>query len=412
MIHKETLPSGLRVVVEEVPQVHSVAVAVWIGSGSRFETEEIHGVSHFIEHLLFKGTEKRSAREIAESIDGVGGQLNAFTSREQTCVYAKALSDHLPLLVDVIADMLLRSRFETADIDKERQVVIEEINSYQDSPEELVHDLLAQAFWAGHALGFNILGTAQSIRSMTREQILNYYHQRYIPANTVVGIAGRIKVPEAIDLVARHFEAAGGESQAPDSTSPDYLHEIKVTKRSTEQVHLCLGAPGVPFGTSNYYPVQIVNSVLGGGLSSRLFQRIREQLGLAYSVFSYHSAFRDTGMFGLYAGTTPNQAGRVHQLLREEIAGLARDGITSAELARVKEQLTGHLLLGWEDTATRASRLGKSELLTGRTLTLEEILQKIQVVTEDDLSRVTSFLFDRELALAAIGPIERDVFTS
>jgi len=405
MYRKITLDNGIRVVSEEIPFVHSVALGVWVRAGSRNETEENHGVSHFIEHLLFKGTEKRSAREIAEALESVGGVLNAFTTKEYTCFYTRVLAEHLDLAIDVLSDMLFNPRFNLEDIEKEKKVILEEIKMYEDSPDELVHDLFAQTIWPGHPLGRAILGTFQSIEGLNRDHICNYYHKHYNAQNIVLAAAGNFKTQELEEKLAKAF----GQRELPGEPAVYYPpHDrpgISINIKDTEQVQICLGTPGLAQDDEDIYALQALNNILGGGISSRLFQLIREDNALAYSVYSYHAGYVDSGLFTVYAGTSPSNFRQVVELILKQLAILKNEGVTEKELKRTKEQIRGNLLLNQENVSHRMSRLGKTELSFGRVITTEEVIENLTKVTVEDVQRVAKNLFSAQsLSLTTLGP--------
>jgi len=405
MYRKIILDNGIRVVSEEIPFVHSVALGVWVRAGSRNETEENHGVSHFIEHLLFKGTEKRSAREIAEALESVGGVLNAFTTKEYTCFYTRVLAEHLDLAIDVLSDMLFNPRFSLEDIEKEKKVILEEIKMYEDSPDELVHDLFAQTVWPGHPLGRAILGTFQSIEGLNRDQICNYYHKHYNAQNIVLAAAGNFKTEELEEKLATAF----GQRELPGEPviyyPPQGRPGVSINIKDTEQVQICLGTPGLAQDDRDIYALQALNNILGGGISSRLFQLIREDNGLAYSVYSYHAGYVDTGLFTVYAGTSPSNFRQVVELILKQLALLKNEGVTEKELKRTKDQIRGNLLLNQENVSHRMSRLGKTELSFGRVITTEEVIENLDKVTMEDVQRVAQNLFSvQNLSLTTLGP--------
>lgn len=405
---RHTLPSGLRVLVEEIPHVRSVSVGVWIGAGSRHETEAQAGISHLIEHMLFKGTERRTARDIAEEMDAVGGQLNAFTAKEHTCYYARVLDEHFDLALDLLADMLLHSRLDEVELEREQGVVIEEIKMYEDAPDELVHDLFTEAVWPSHPLGRTIVGTEETVRAQRRSDLIAYMERFYHPGNTVIAVAGNVRATEVVEKVARAFAAytGAGETGASLGASgpPQPAAGRLLRAKDTEQMHICLGAPGVAQEAPEMYPLLVLNTVLGGGPSSRLFQEIRETHGLAYSVYSYLSSYRDCGVWTVYAGTSVERCEDVIEMTLEQLRRLAEAGLPAAELQRAKDQMKGQMMLSLESTSNRMSRLGRSELTLGRVLSPEEVLAKIDAVTEQEAAAVAAKLFEQPLTLTAVGP--------
>jgi predicted Zn-dependent peptidase len=410
MFQKELLTNGIRIVTEEIPYVNSVSIGIWVKVGSRYENVENNGISHFIEHMLFKGTNKRSAKEIANSIDKIGGQLNAFTSKECTCFYAKVLDTHFDIALDVLADMFFNSRFDSEEIDKELGVVIEEINMYEDSPEDLVHDLFSQAVWSGNPLGMSILGTEETLNNLNREKIVNFFNENYIPQNIVISVVGNFKHKEVVASIRSYFEKAEQKrNSSANILVPSFEPEYTLKSKVTEQVHLCMGFNGVDIKSKAFYPMLILNNVFGGAMSSRLFQKIREDRGLAYSVFSYPSSFEDCGLFSIYAGSKPDNLKNVAELIMEEIRTVKEHGITEEELYDSKEQLKGSYILGLESTSGRMISIGKSELLLNKIYSPAEILEKIDQVDMESVSHIIKHIFDTDnMGAAVIGSMEKD----
>lgn len=410
MFQKELLTNGIRVVTEEIPYVNSVSIGIWVKVGSRYENVDNNGISHFIEHMLFKGTKSRSAKEIANSIDKIGGQLNAFTSKECTCFYAKFLDTHFDIALDVLADMFFNSNFDPEDIEKERGVVIEEINMYEDSPEDLVHDLFSQAVWSGNPLGMSILGTEESLNNLSRKKIVDYFSENYIPQNIVISVVGNFKHKEAVGKIKEYFEKAEHKDNSGiHMTMPIFEPEYKLKNKVTEQVHLCMGFNGVDIKSEAFYPMLILNNVFGGAMSSRLFQKIREDRGLAYSVFSYPSSFEDCGLFSIYAGSKPGNLRSVTELIMEEIRIIKESGITEEELYDSKEQLKGSYILGLESTSGRMISIGKSELLLGTIYSPAEIIEKIDNVDMENVNSIIKYIFNTDsMGAAVIGSIKKN----
>lgn len=404
---KETLESGLRILTEEIPYVRSVSVGVWVSSGSRFERPELNGVSHFIEHLLFKGTKNRSAKAIAETIDGLGGQLNAFTSKEHTCYFVKVLDEHFSVALDVLADMLQNSLLQPTDIDKERGVIVEEIKMYEDVPDDLVHDLFAQTVWATHPLGKAIVGTAEVISGLHRNHIADYLSSHYTADRIVIAAAGNIRHQEAVETIVQAFSGLRGTAgERYGLEAPRMDRGINIRRKDIEQVHLCIGGKGVPQDHDDAYPLHVLSTILGGGSSSRLFQEIREERGLAYSVFSYQSSFRDAGLFTVYAGMSPAYLGQVIELILAEMSRIVESGVTEEEVIRAKEQMKGQLVLSLESTSNRMSRLGRSELSLGKILSPDQVIEKIDGVSRDGVHRLArELLVPGTLSLSAVGPV-------
>ncbi len=407
MYQKTVLPNGIRVVSETIPYVKSVTLGLWLGSGSRFEQEHNHGVSHFIEHLLFKGTRKRSAKEIAESVDAVGGQLNAFTAKEYTCYYMKVVDTHMELSMDILSDMLLESRFADTDIAREREVILEELHMYEDTPDELVHDLHLGKLWSAHQLGRNIIGTTQSIQKLNRQTVVDYYQRFYTPDNLVIAAAGNITHHQLLALAEKYFGQFTGRKQQARPVSPSFISTQTIHKKATEQVHLCLSTAGVAQDTPEIYAFHILNNLLGGGVSSRLFQSVREEQGLAYSIYSYQTNYSDGGLLTVYAGTRPANVEQVLALVGKTIADLKAGGIREQELIRVKDQLKGSLLLGLESSSSRMSRIGKMEISLGKYVTLDEVISKIDRVSLTDLNRLIDTIFSESCCLTALGPLKK-----
>jgi predicted Zn-dependent peptidase len=410
---RTVLPGGLRVISESVPGVRSVAFGVWVGVGSRDESPSLSGASHYLEHLLFKGTTRRDALAISAELEAVGGELNAFTAKEYTCYYARVLDVDLPLAVDVICDMVTGSLLATPDIDNERGVILEEIAMHDDDPSDAVHDTFAEIVWPGTSLGRPVLGSVDSINALSRRTIAGYYRRRYTTPSLVVAAAGNLDHAALVRLVRKAFSAveAAGDVPTPPrigGRAPRFTPGTAVVRRPTEQANLVIGANGLARLDDRRFALGVLNAALGGGMSSRLFQEIREKRGLAYSVFSFVSHYADTGLFGVYAGCHPKRAVDVLELCREQLAIAAAGGLDAEELERGKGQLRGGLVLGLEDTGSRMSRLGKSELVYGELMTVDEILGHIDAVTGDDVQAVAFELLRGPLALAAIGPYDDD----
>jgi predicted Zn-dependent peptidase len=416
-IRRTVLPGGLRVITEAMPSVRSVSFGVWVGVGSRDETPAQAGSSHYLEHLLFKGTKRRDALEISAALDAVGGEMNAFTAKEYTCFYARVLDNDLPIAVDVIADMMTSSLVRSADVDSERGVILEEIAMHEDDPGDVVHDTFAEALYGDTPLGRPILGTVDSINSLKRSAINGYYRRRYKPENMVVAVAGNVDHAKVVRLVSKAFQPALSGSDATPAAArvggraPTSNPGVSsVVRRPTEQAHLVLGMPALARVDERRFALGVLNAALGGGMSSRLFQEVREKRGLAYSVYSYAAHHAETGMFGVYAGCQPNRVHEVLDICREQLAIAAYSGITAEELVRGKGQLAGSLVLGLEDTGSRMSRLGKSELVYGELLTVDEVLARIAAVGLDDVRAVASEVLSAKPTLAVIGPFEDDDF--
>jgi len=406
-----TLPGGLRVITEEIPHVRSASVGVWVGAGSCGEEPAVMGVSHFIEHMLFKGTATRSARQIAQAIDGRGGSLNAFTSKEHTCFYAKVLDEHLPIAVDVLSDMVLHSLFDPAEIDKEKGVILEEIKMYEDVPDDLVHDLFTAAMWPGQALGRPIVGTAATVQGLARDTILAYRDAHYTANNIVVAAAGHLSHQQVVHEVGQAFaELTTPGTDAPvicgDEPVLPAKSRARVREKETEQAHLVVGMSGLHHDHEEIYALHLINTVLGGGASSRLFQEIREERGLAYSVYSYQTSFRRTGDFGVYAGVSPAVVHQVLELVLAAYRQMGLRGIEREELAEAKDQLKGQIMLSLESTSGRMTRLGRGELTLGRVLSPDDIIDRINSVTTDEVAALAGRLFlQQPKVLSLVGPV-------
>jgi predicted Zn-dependent peptidase len=411
---RNELPGGLRVLTEHMPGVRSVALGVWAGVGSRDETPRLAGASHYLEHLLFKGTRRRTARDIAEAMDAVGGESNAFTSKEYTCFYARTLDRDLPLAVDILADMLRSSRLAKADVEAERTVILEEIGMHSDAPDDAVHDLFAEALLGGHPLGRPVLGTVESITAMDRDAIARYWRRHYVPGNLVVAAAGNLHHGEVAELVAKAFGDTGeGLPLGPrlQRRAPRLHGGLLVQRKPTEQAHVVLGGRGLSRGDPRRFTLGVLNLAFGGGVSSRLFQEVRERRGLVYSIYSYAAQYAETGSFSVYAGAAPKRIHEVLAIVRDELDRLVADGLTEEELERGKGHLKGSLVLGMEDTSGRMTRLGKSELTSGEILSLDEVVRRVDAVTDADVRAVAKEVIGGERrALAAIGPFDPDGF--
>jgi predicted Zn-dependent peptidase len=414
VVRRTVLPGGLRVVTETLPTVRSAAFGIWVGVGSRDETPVLNGATHYLEHLLFKGTERRSALDISSALDAVGGEMNAFTAKEYTCYYARVLDNDLPLAIDVVSDMLTSSLIRQEDVDTERDVVLEEIAMTEDDPGDVVHDLFAQVMFGSSPLGRPVLGTVDTINALTRDQVAGFYRRRYRPEHLVVAAAGNIDHAKVVRQVQRAFADAGAlsrEDVVPAGARGGVralttAGKVEILDRPTEQAHLVLGLPGLARADERRWALGVLNSALGGGMSSRLFQEVREKRGLAYSVYSYSSAFADTGLFGIYAGCQPKRVEEVLKICREELERVAEQGITEEELKRAIGQISGSTVLGMEDTGSLMSRVGKAELCYGTHLSVDDLLAKISAVTLDDVREVASSVLGAyRPSLAVIGPV-------
>ena len=406
-IKRHVLPNGMVVVTETMNHVRSVSIGIWIRNGSRREATNQNGLAHFMEHMVFKGTERRSAEAIAREMDSVGGMLDAFTSKEQICFNAKVLDDHLPIAFDVIADLCLRPRFDSEDVAKERQVVLEEIKMDADNPESLLHEIFTRGFWPEHPLGRPILGTPDTVRQFSREALQTRFAEWFAPDHLLVTAAGNVPHEKVLELVQKefgHLKSTGGlENHEPPKTGAP-LHIER--KKDLEQVHLCLGVPSLPIAHERRFGIALLNNLLGGGMSSRLFQNIREKRGLAYAVFSEITPYSDAGMFTVYAGTAKETVGEVLDLTLAEFRSLKESPVGEEELRRAKNHLKGSLMLSLESTSSRMSNLARQELYFGRFYTLDEILASIEAVTREELQALAREFFRTEqISATVLGPV-------
>ena len=401
-----TLPNGLRVITETIPSLRSVAVGCWVDTGTRDETAGEAGASHFLEHLLFKGSESVAAREISETFDAMGAQSNAFTSQEYTCFWARLLDTDLDEGLRLLGEMLQRPAFRQNEIDSERQVVIEEINMNEDDPNDVAFERFHETVFAGHPLERPILGTRESIRAMTRDDLLAYWQRCYGAGSVVVAIAGSIEHERAVELVDRHFGGWSGDGVKHEYRRATVVPSVSVVHRDTEQSHLVLGGEGMSRDDERRYAFEIMHLVLGGGMSSRLFHTIREERGLAYAVYSFKMPFADVGAWAVYAGTTPGQTPTVLGLVREELTKMAADGVRSDELKRAQGNLRGSLALALEDPNSRMVRLGRQELTGGEHISVDERIARVNAVTEADVQLVAEQMLRGPYVMGAVGPFE------
>lgn len=407
----EKLANGLTIVLEEIPALRSVSVGVLVGSGSSSENEEIAGISHFMEHMLFKGTAKRSAYDIAKEIDAIGGRINAGTDKEYTSYYAVVLDAHLEIAINVLSDMYLNSVFDKDEINKERNVILEEIGMYEDTPDEKIHDLACQNILDGHPLGCTVLGTAESIKKITREKLLDYFKKNYTPDNTIIAVAGNFKAEEALALIKESFCRLPGKKIPLLEPEINLKPGIKIYKKETEQAHVCLSTRGVSFKDEDRFALSLLSSVLGRNMSSRLFQKIREQKGLVYSIYTYPTFFKNAGIFTCYAGTNVKNSQEVVDIILKEFQLIKEKGITAEELLRSKEQLKGNMVLGMESSSSRMSWLAKSYYYYNEVKNLDEVFKKIDRISADDVQRLANrFFISGSLQLTAIGNFPKKNF--
>jgi len=414
-VKRTVLASGLRIVTEEDPSVRSAAVGIWVNVGSRDESGSVAGASHFLEHLLFKGTTTRTALEISSSLESVGGEMNAFTSKEYTCFYARVIDTDLPMAIDVVSDLITSSVVKALDVDAERKVVLEEISMRDDDPSDLIHDLFSETFYGDNQLGRPILGTVKSINEMSRNSVYNYYKKKYLPQDLVVAVAGNIKHKKVVAMVEKALSRDGfldvtGAPQVRSNTP------FKITKqksvglmyRKTEQSHIFYGMEGVARNDERRFSVGILSAALGGGMSSRLFQEIREKRGMAYSVYAYAQQFAGSGFVGFYAGCNPSKTHDVISVIREVLADVAANGMTHEEIERAKGAVRGSLVLSQEDSGSRMSRIGKNEIVYGEIMGFDAILKKIEGVNSEQIRKVASEILTQRPTLALVGPFKSE----
>jgi predicted Zn-dependent peptidase len=406
---KTILPNGIRLVSEWIPHVRSVAVGVWVDTGSRFEPSDRSGISHFIEHLVFKGTESRSAEDIARAVDSVGGQMDAFTTKEHTCFYVTVLDEHLPLAADLLSDILLHPRFDADDIEREKTVVLQEFAMVEDTPDDVIHDLFAERVWPQHPLGRPILGDRKVVQALDRGTLLDYFRTEYCPERITIAAAGHVRHEQLVDLLGKRFLDFRQLRMPRTADPPVLVKSLDVVERALEQVHFVLGGVGLEQDAPERYALFLLNTIFGGSMSSRLFQVVREREGLVYSIHSGNVAFRDSGLFYVYAGAEPAQFRRVVDLTLREFRSLRADGVTVDELRRAKDHLKGSLMLSLESTGSRMTRIAKQELYFQRPFTFDEILGDIERVTMQDVKALGERLLDGPLSLVALGPKSGDV---
>jgi predicted Zn-dependent peptidase len=406
---KTILANGIRLVTEWIPHVRSVAVGVWVDTGSRFEPSDRSGISHFIEHLVFKGTESRSAEDIARAVDSVGGQMDAFTTKEHTCFYVTVLDEHLPLAADLLSDILLHPRFDADDIEREKTVVLQEFAMVEDTPDDVIHDLFAERVWPQHPLGRPILGDRKVVQALDRGTLLDYFRTEYCPERITIAAAGHVRHEQLVDLLGKRFLDFRQLRMPRTADPPVLVKSLDVVERALEQVHFVLGGVGLEQDAPERYALFLLNTIFGGSMSSRLFQVVREREGLVYSIHSGNVAFRDSGLFYVYAGAEPAQFRRVVDLTLREFRSLRADGVTVDELRRAKDHLKGSLMLSLESTGSRMTRIAKQELYFQRPFTFDEILGDIERVTMQDVKALGERLLDGPLSLVALGPKSEDV---
>jgi predicted Zn-dependent peptidase len=407
-IETTTLPNGVKIITEAMAHMRSVSVGIWLGAGSRHETAEQNGVSHFIEHMLFKGTSNRSAEQIARSVDSIGGNLDAFTAKELVCYNAKVLDEHLPFAVDILSDLVMNPLFGEEDIEKEKGVILEEIKMDADNPDYLVHEIFSADFWKDHPLGRPILGTRESVKRFNREMIHESYRSIYSPANLLITAAGNLTHERLVELASKRFaELKPLGPPIPQAPPATHARISLRSKKDLEQVHVCIGVPSYPIRHDERFTCYVLNTVLGGGMSSRLFQNIRERQGLAYAVFSELNPYTDTGCLSVYAGTSLESARRVVESVMKEFTELKENEVPAEELRRAKDHLKGSLMLSLESTSSRMSNLARQEMHFGRFFTLDELAKSIEAVTAEGVQRVAQAFFNpKQVALTVLGNLD------
>ena len=405
---KSVLPNGIRVITERMPHVRSIAVGVWVETGSRHEPEGRGGMSHLIEHLVFKGTANRSAEAIARTMDSVGGQMDAFTTKEHTCFYVQVLDDHLPLAVDLLTDILLHSLFDADELEREKSVVMQEIKMVEDTPDDLIHDLFAAQVWEGHPLGRPILGTREAVTGFARDLIVTHFGEHYVPPKIIIAVAGNVAHDRVVDLFSAGFNGFRRQAMDRPDEPPRMCPGINIVPKKLEQVHLVMGFRGMSHAAPERYALFLLNDVIGGSMSSRLFQEIRERQGLVYSIHSGVQAFRDTGTVYVYAATDPANFAKVLKSTLKEIRELKKHGISLDELKRAKDHLKGSLMLSLESTSSRMNRLAKHEMHFGSFLTMNAMLEAIDQVRHEEVQVLVDEVLDEDgLALTTYGPLDR-----
>jgi len=405
---RSVLPNGIRVLTERMPHVRSVAVGVWVETGSRREPEPRGGISHLIEHLVFKGTATRSAEEIARTMDSVGGQMDAFTTKEHTCFYVQVLDEHLPLAVELLTDILLHPRFDAEELEREKQVVLQEIKMVDDTPDDIIHDIFAEQIWKGHPLGRPILGTKERVTGFGRDVIAEHFAEEYVPPKVIIAAAGNATHEQVLQLFQAGFDGFDRRPIERAHTTPDLTPSVNIVHKQLEQVHVVMGFPGLRQSAPERYALFLLNDVLGGSMSSRLFQEVRERQGLVYAIHSGVQAFLDTGVLYFYAATDPGNFSKVLKSVLQEIRDLKKNGVGAEELKRAKDHLKGSLMLSLETSSSRMNRLAKHEMHLGSFLTMDQMIGAIDAVQHEQVQALVDELLDEErLALTTLGPLDR-----
>jgi predicted Zn-dependent peptidase len=406
LIRRETLANGLRLVTEAMPHVRSVSIGVWLTRGSRHEPSDHPGIAHFVEHMLFKGTERRSAEDIAQQMDCIGGQLDAFTSKEYAGYYVKVLDEHLPRAIDILTDLVSNPVFAAEDIEREKRVILEEIKMVEDTPDDLVHEIFAEAYWDGHPLGRPILGTPDSVSALDQATLRRYFADAYVPSNSVVVAVGHLEHDAVRGLIEQAFAGAKRSGSAINDSPPVVVPAVQIRHKELEQTHVCLGTAGLPQNHPDRYVSYALNTVLGGSMSSRLFQNVRERRGLAYAVFSSMSSYQDAGALSIYAGCANEAVQQLVEVVVAEIRRLKQEPLPDEELRRAKDHLKGSLMLGLESTSSRMSHHARQEIYRDRADTLDDMLREIECVTVDDVQRLAGQFFTGDsLAVTVLGNV-------
>lgn len=410
MYNITSLDNQIKIVTETIPFVRSISFGIWVKVGSQNENEKTNGISHFIEHMLFKGTANRNAKDIAEQMDAIGGQMNAFTTKQMTCYYTRILDTNFDKALEIMADMFLNSTFDEKEMTKEKKVIIEEINMYEDTPEELVFEIINKNVWDGHSLAYPILGSSENVESFTNKIVKSYYENNYAPENIIISLAGNFETSQMIEKIKIFFGKIKNK-KSPRSSVPSvkYKKSIAVKQKNIEQIHICLGFPGIKTCLEENYSLALLNTILGGGMSSRLYQKIREENALAYSLFSYNYAYETAGLFTIYAAINPAKVEKCIEVIINEIKNLKSDPITNNQLSKTKEQLKANYLMSLESSSSRMNSLGKSILSYNKILTPEEIIKEIDSVSIEQIYQLVDkiFIFDK-ISLSAVGKNEYD----
>ena len=405
---KSVLPNGIRILTERMPHVRSVAVGVWVETGSRHEREARGGVSHLIEHLVFKGTATRTAQDIARTMDSVGGQMDAFTTKENTCFYVQVLDEHLPLAVDLLTDILLHPLFDAEELEREKSVVLQEIRMVEDTPDDVIHDLFAAQVWGDHPLGRPILGTRELVTGFGRDGIAEHFGEEYVPPQIIIAVAGNVTHEQVVELFGRGFNGFERGARPRAGSTPRLCPGVNIVHKALEQVHLVMGFPGLRHAAPERYAMFLLNDVIGGSMSSRLFQEIRERQGLVYSIHTGAQAYADTGVLYVQAATDAQNFSKVLKSVLKELRDLKKDGITADELKRAKDHLKGSLMLSLESTSSRMNRLAKHEMHLGSFLTMDAMLASIDGVKHEEVQALVTEVIDEDrLALTTLGPLDR-----